>query len=126
MSNIDYIHEEQAADIGNFLVGRLLPFRQKRSIGPFVFIDHMVPACLVECSVLHRYCSGTAMENTPGASTWMTARKGVVHSERTPEHLRTRDKFLHGIQICVALPKELEFMQPEFFHVEARDIPSWK
>lgn len=46
MSNIDFIREETAANIGNFLVGRLLPFRQKRSIGPFVFIDHMGPACL--------------------------------------------------------------------------------
>lgn len=148
MSNIDYIHEEQAADIGNFLVGRLLPFRQKRSIGPFVFIDHMGPACLAdhenldvgphphiglstltylfEGSIFHRDSLGTAMEITPGAVNWMTAGKGVVHSERTPEHLRTRDKFLHGLQIWVALPKELEFMQPEFFHVEARDIPSWK
>ena len=44
MSNIDIINPEKAADIGNFLVGRLLPFRQKRSVGPFVFIDHMGPA----------------------------------------------------------------------------------
>lgn len=46
MSNIDFIFPEKAADIGNFLVGRLLPFRQKRNIGPFVFIDHMGPTNL--------------------------------------------------------------------------------
>lgn len=147
MSNIDYIREEQAADIGNFLVGRLLPFRQKRSIGPFVFIDHMGPACLADHqnldvgphphiglstltylfdgAIFHRDSMGTAMEITPGAVNWMTAGKGVVHSERTPEYLRTKDKFLHGLQIWVALPKALEFMEPEFFHIEANDIPAW-
>ncbi|PVH24393.1 pirin family protein [Sphingobacterium corticibacter] len=148
MSNIDFILEEKAADIGNFLVGRLLPFRQKRSIGPFVFIDHMGPACLADHenldvgphphiglstltylfdgAIFHRDSIGTAMEITPGAVNWMTAGKGVVHSERTPEHLRTRDKYMHGLQIWVALPKELEFMDPEFHHTEAKDIPAWE
>lgn len=148
MSNIDFIREETAANIGNFLVGRLLPFRQKRSIGPFVFIDHMGPACLAdhenldvgphphiglstltylfEGSIFHRDSLGTAMEITPGAVNWMTGGKGVTHSERTPEHLRQRDKFLHGLQIWVALPKELEFMDPEFHHTEAKDIPAWE
>lgn len=148
MSNIDFIREETAANIGNFLVGRLLPFRQKRAIGPFVFIDHMGPACLAdhenldvgphphiglstltylfEGSIFHRDSLGTAIEITPGAVNWMTAGKGVVHSERTPEYLRQQDKFLHGLQIWVALPKELEFMDPEFHHIEAKDIPSWE
>lgn len=148
MSNIDFIREEKAANIGNFMVGRLLPFRQKRSIGPFVFIDHMGPACLAdhenldvgphphiglstltylfEGSIFHRDSLGTAMEIKPGAVNWMTAGKGVVHSERTPEYLRQKDKFLHGLQIWVALPKNLEFMDPEFHHTEASDIPTWK
>lgn len=148
MSNIDFIREEKAANIGNFLVGRLLPFRQKRSIGPFVFIDHMGPACLAdhenldvgphphiglstltylfEGSIFHRDSLGTAMEITPGAVNWMTGGKGVVHSERTPEYLRHQDKFMHGLQIWVALPKELEFMEPEFHHTEAKDIPAWE
>lgn len=148
MSNIDFIREETVANIGNFLVGRLLPFRQKRSIGPFVFIDHMGPACLAEHenldvaphphiglstltylfegAIFHRDSIGSAMEITPGAVNWMTAGGGVVHSERTPEYLRQKDKFLHGLQIWVALPKELEFMEPEFYHIEAKDIPSWE
>ncbi|MGJ1203300.1 pirin family protein [Sphingobacterium lactis] len=148
MSNIDFIKEETAADIGNFLVGRLLPFRQKRSIGPFVFIDHMGPACLADHenldvgphphiglstltylfdgAIFHRDSLGTAMEIKPGAVNWMTAGKGVVHSERTPEYLRQQDKYLHGLQIWVALPKELEFMEPEFHHIEANDIPAWE
>jgi redox-sensitive bicupin YhaK (pirin superfamily) len=148
MSNIDFIREETAANIGNFMVGRLLPFRQKRSIGPFVFIDHMGPACLADHenldvgphphiglstltylfdgSIFHRDSLGTAMEIKPGAVNWMTAGKGVVHSERTPEYLRVKDKYLHGLQIWVALPKDLEFMEPEFHHTEADQIPAWE
>lgn len=148
MSNIAIIIEERAADIGNFLVGRLLPFRQKRSVGPFVFIDHMGPAALkdyqnldvpphphiglstltylFEGAIMHRDSLGTELEIQPGAVNWMTAGKGVVHSERTPEYLRQTDKNLHGLQIWVALPKVLEEMEPNFFHVEANAIPSWE
>lgn len=147
MSNIQLIIEERAADIGNFLVGRLLPFRQKRAVGPFVFIDHMGPAklsdhqnldvgphphiglstltYLFEGAIMHRDSIGSVMEIQPGAVNWMTAGKGVVHSERTPEYLRHSEKHLHGLQIWVALPKDLEEMEPSFTHIEAADIPSW-
>lgn len=148
MSNISLIIEERAANIGNFLVGRLLPFREKRAVGPFVFIDHMGPAhlsdhenmdvpphphiglstltFLFEGSIMHRDSLGTELEIKPGAVNWMTAGKGIVHSERTPEYLRHSDKMLHGLQIWVALPKELEQMDPNFTHVEADDIPAWE
>lgn len=148
MSNIQLIIEERAADIGNFLVGRLLPFREKRSVGPFVFIDHMGPAqlkdyqnldvpphphiglstltYLFEGSIMHRDSIGSEMEIKPGAVNWMTAGKGVVHSERTPEYLRTSEKHLHGLQIWVALPKHLEQVEPTFHHIEAKDIPQWE
>lgn len=148
MSNIDFIHEEKAANIGNFLVGRLLPFRQKRSIGPFVFIDHMGPTCLADYenldvpphphiglstltylfdgAIMHRDSMGNELVIEPGAVNWMTAGKAVTHSERTPEYLRHKDKFLHGLQIWVALPKDLEFMDPEFSHIEQKDIPHWE
>ncbi|WP_288763869.1 pirin family protein [uncultured Weeksella sp.] len=148
MSNIDFIHEEKAADIGNFLVGRLLPFRQKRNIGPFVFIDHMGPVTLdpyqnldvgphphvglstitylFEGSIMHRDSLGNEMEIKPGAVNWMTAGKGVTHSERTPEYLRTKDKSLHGLQIWVAMPKELENSAPSFHHIDANQLPSWE
>jgi redox-sensitive bicupin YhaK (pirin superfamily) len=147
MSNIQLIIEERAADIGNFLVGRLLPFRQKRAVGPFVFIDHMGPAklsdhqnldigphphiglstltYLFEGSIMHRDSIGSVMEIQPGAVNWMTSGKGVVHSERTPEYLRHSEKYLHGLQIWVALPTELEEMDPSFTHIEADEIPSW-
>jgi redox-sensitive bicupin YhaK (pirin superfamily) len=75
---------------------------------------------------LHRDSVGTEMEITPGAVNWMTAGKGVVHSERTPEYLRTTDKSLHGLQIWVALPKEKENIDPSFVHIEAKDIPEWE
>ncbi|MGV4412885.1 pirin family protein [Chryseobacterium sp. T1] len=148
MSNIGIIIPERAANIGNFMVGRLLPFIDKRSVGPFVFIDHMGPAklkdyenldvpphphiglstltYLFEGAIMHKDSIGSALEIHPGAVNWMTAGKGVVHSERTPENLRHTDKSLHGLQIWVALPKELEQSEPSFHHIEAQDIPSWE
>lgn len=147
-SNVGLILEEKAADIGNFIVGRLLPFRQKRAVGPFVFIDHMGPACLKEHqnidvpphphiglstltylfdgSIFHRDSLGNAIEIKPGEVNWMTAGKGVVHSERTPEYLRKHDKYLHGFQIWIALPKHLEQTEPSFFHINKEDIPTWE
>lgn len=148
MSNIGLIIEERAANIGNFLVGRLLPFREKRAVGPFVFIDHMGPAALndfqnldvaphphiglstltylLEGSIQHKDSLGNDIEIKPGAVNWMTAGKGVVHSERTPEYLRKTDKKLHGFQIWVGLPKELEQSEPTFHHTEASGIPQWE
>jgi redox-sensitive bicupin YhaK (pirin superfamily) len=148
MSNIDLIIEERAADIGKFLVGRLLPFRQKRMVGPFIYIDHMGPVklnersnfdilphphiglstltFLFEGSITHRDTLGNEVDINPGAVNWMTAGKGIVHSERTPEHLRNSELLMHGLQIWVALPKHLEQMDPEFFHVTAEEIPAWE
>lgn len=147
MSNISLIIEERAANIGSFMVGRLLPFRQKRSVGPFVFIDHMGPVklnerenldvlphphiglstltFLFEGSMMHRDSIGSELEIQPGAVNWMTAGSGVVHSERTPERLRNSPKMMHGLQIWVALPKELEEIAPSFTHIPADEIPSW-
>lgn len=147
MSNIGLIIEERAANIGNFMVGRLLPFRQKRMVGPFTFIDHMGPAALnkyenldvgphphiglstltylFEGAIMHRDSLGTEVEIQPGAVNWMTAGRGVTHSERTPAYLRKSDKFLHGLQIWVALPKELEECEPSFHHINGEDLPQW-
>ena len=147
MSNIKLIIEERAANIGKFMVGRLLPFRQKRMVGPFIYIDHMGPVklserenfdvlphphiglstltFLFEGSIMHRDTLGNEVEIKPGAVNWMTAGKGIVHSERTPEYLRHSTINMHGLQIWVALPKDLEQMEPEFFHVEEKEIPRW-
>lgn len=148
MSNTALIIAERAASIGNFMVGRLLPFRQKRAVGPFVFIDHMGPAkmspdehldvpphphiglstltYLFEGSIFHKDSLGSQIEIKPGAVNWMTAGKGVVHSERTPEYIRPTEKVLHGLQIWVALPKHLEQCEPSFAHIEETEIPHWQ
>jgi len=147
MSNIQLIIEERATSIGSFMVGRLLPFRQKRMVGPFIYIDHMGPVklnerknfdilphphiglstltFLFEGSIMHRDTLGTEMEIKPGAVNWMTAGKGIVHSERTPNYLRNEDISLHGLQIWVALPKDREEMEPQFYHASEDEIPSW-
>lgn len=147
MSNISLIIEERAAHIGKFIVGRLLPFRQKRMVGPFIYIDHMGPVklnerdnfdvlphphiglstltFLFEGSIMHRDSLGNELEIKPGEVNWMTAGKGIVHSERTPEYLRNSEKSMHGLQIWVALPKHLEQMEPGFFHLEKERIPAW-
>jgi redox-sensitive bicupin YhaK (pirin superfamily) len=148
MSNINLIIEERPRDIGNFMVGRLLPFKDKRMVGPFIFIDHMGPAemtedenldigphphiglstlsYLFEGTIIHRDSLGTEIEIRPGQVNWMTAGSGIVHSERTPIYLRHSKKRLHGLQIWVALPKELEEMEPAFFHANAEDLPQWE
>lgn len=147
MSNIKLIIEERAANIGKFMVGRLLPFRQKRMVGPFIYIDHMGPVklnerqnfdvlphphiglstltFLFEGSIMHRDTLGNEIEIKTGAVNWMTAGKGIVHSERTPEYLRDSPLYMHGLQIWVALPKDLEQMEPQFSHIEEKDIPAW-
>jgi redox-sensitive bicupin YhaK (pirin superfamily) len=148
MSNLQLIIEERPSVVGNFMVGRLLPFREKRMVGPFAFIDHMGPAhlsaednfdvpphphiglstltYLFEGSIMHRDSLGSAVEIKPGEVNWMTAGNGITHSERTPERLRHSPKSLHGLQIWVALPKHLEHMEPEFFHVDGAEIPQWE
>jgi len=149
MSNIGLIIEERSRDIGDFLVGRLLPFRKKRMIGPFIFIDHMGPTELgptrymdvdqhphiglstltymLQGEILHEDSIGSKQLIQPGSVNWMTAGSGVSHTERTPEHLRNGKKFTaHGYQIWVALPKELEDMAPEFHHIPGEQLPRWQ
>lgn len=147
MSNINLIIEERTTQMGSIRVGRLLPFREKRMVGPFIFIDHMGPVVfserdqfdvlphphiglstltfLFEGSIMHRDSIGNQLEIMPGEVNWMTAGKGVVHSERTPDHLRQSEKKLHGLQIWVALPKHLEQMEPSFTHLRKEEIPAW-
>ena len=148
MSNTDLIIEERSRDIGDFLVGRLIPFRKKRMVGPFIFIDHMGPSeigpgkymdigqhphiglstltYLLEGEIEHRDTLGTRQLVTPGAVGFMTSGRGIVHTERTPEQLRDGRTFTaHGYQIWVALPKALQRMQPEFSYTAATDLPRW-
>lgn len=148
MSNTDLIIEERSRDIGDFLVGRLIPFRKKRMVGPFIFIDHMGPSkigpgkymdinqhphiglstltYLFEGQIHHKDSLGTDQVINPGSVNWMTAGKGVTHTERTPILLRDGGHYqVHGYQIWVALPREKEDMEPEFVHLDGSQIPKW-
>lgn len=148
MSNTGIIIAERSRDIGDFLVGRLLPFRKKRMVGPFVFIDHMGPTkittnyldigqhphiglstltYLFEGEIMHRDSIGSLQKIIPGAVNFMTAGEGVVHTERTPVELRNGDSHtVHGFQIWIALPKDKEDIEPTFQHLEADKLPYWK
>lgn len=149
MANNRLLVDERKADLGNFMVGRLLPFRKKRQVGPFTFIDHMGPATLgkgkyidvdqhphiglstltylFEGEIMHRDSMGTVQLISPGDVGFMTAGKGVTHTERTPVSSRNEEELtLHGYQIWVALPKEKEEIDPIFDYYPSKDIPEWK
>ena len=149
MANNRLLVNERIADLGNFLVGRLLPIKEKRQVGPFTFIDHMGPAVfgngkyidvdqhphiglstltyLFEGEIQHRDSIGSNQIIKAGDVGFMTSGSGVTHTERTPEHLRNKDAFsMHGYQIWVALPKEMEEMQPSFDYHPSSEIPTWK
>lgn len=148
MANNKLIVDERQKDLGNFMVGRLLPFRKKRQVGPFTFIDHMGPArigdgnyvdvdqhphtglstltYLFEGEIEHRDSLGSVQVISPGDVGFMTSGKGVTHTERTPQDRRDgKGSNLHGYQIWVALPKAQEEMEPRFDYYPGKDIPSW-
>jgi redox-sensitive bicupin YhaK (pirin superfamily) len=147
MSVTDLIIEERSRDIGDFLVGRFLPFRKKRMVGPFIFIDHMGPTLLkpghymdvdqhphiglatltylTEGELLHSDSLGTVQRISPGAVNLMVAGKGVTHTERTPADLRKSTYTINGYQIWIALPEDKEDMKPDFHHIKPEELPSW-
>ncbi|MDM0112695.1 pirin family protein [Variovorax sp. J22R133] len=130
---------------GGFMVRRLLPAATKRSVGPFVFFDHFGPATehagrehdvrphphiglatvtyLFEGAMMHRDSLGTTQEIRPGAINWMTAGRGIVHSERKPDQLLEAEYVNHGLQLWAALPVAFEEVEPSFSHTAASDIP---
>jgi redox-sensitive bicupin YhaK (pirin superfamily) len=136
----------QAKDLGGgFVVSRLLPAARRRSVGPFVFFDHFGPATerpglnhdvrphphiglatvtyLFEGAMMHRDSLGNAQRIEPGAINWMSAGRGIVHSERKPDDLKDRSYTNHGLQLWVALPREHEEDEPSFRHTPASAIP---
>jgi redox-sensitive bicupin YhaK (pirin superfamily) len=130
---------------GGFTVKRLLPHASARSIGPFVFLDHIGPALLGpdqgldvrphphiglatvtflwEGTIMHRDSVGSAQEIAAGDVNWMTAGRGISHSERTPERLRGQPQRMHGLQTWVALPLGHEEDPPAFAHHPAASLP---
>ena len=134
-------------DLGGFSVQRSLPSDALQMVGPFIFLDHLGPAIfppgegvdvrphphinlatvtyLFEGSLLHRDSLGSVQEIVPGEVNWMTAGKGVVHSERSPDSFRENESTLHAIQTWIALPERAEEVEPSFSHHSASDLPTW-
>ena len=134
-------------DLGGFEARRSLPQDQRTLVGPFIFFDHLGPATfypgkgidvrphphinlatvtyLFEGSLMHRDSLGSVQEILPGAVNWMTAGKGIVHSERSPDHSRDKTDTLHAIQTWIALPEADEESEPSFCHYPAADLPQW-
>ena len=130
---------------GGFVVRRMLPAAKRQSVGPFIFFDHFGPLVqqpdvntdvrphphvglatvtyLFEGAMMHRDSLGSVQRIEPGAVNWMTAGRGIVHSERTPDDLRHVERPLHGLQLWVALPQSQEECAPGFVHTDAADIP---
>lgn len=130
---------------GGFMVRRLLPDAKRRAVGPFVFFDHFGPVTvapgaghdvrphphiglatvtyLFEGAIQHRDNLGYNQTIAPGAINWMTAGRGIVHSERRPDELRQSTSVNHGIQLWVALPQAHEEDEPSFVHTPASAIP---
>jgi redox-sensitive bicupin YhaK (pirin superfamily) len=132
---------------GGFVVRRLLPSAQRQSVGPFLFLDHFGPVqlqpqdnhdvrphphiglatvtYLFEGAIDHRDNLGSHQVIEPGAINWMTAGRGIVHSERAPAHLRGKRYTNHGLQLWAALPKPDEEAEPAFEHTPAAALPQW-
>jgi redox-sensitive bicupin YhaK (pirin superfamily) len=132
-------------DIGGLEVRRLLPSQTHQMVGPFIFFDHMGPAefapgqgidvrphphiglatvtYLFEGAIMHRDSLGSVQRIEPGAVNWMTAGRGIVHSERSDVAERTNGSRLHGIQTWVALPKAHEQTAPGFSHHAQSTLP---
>jgi redox-sensitive bicupin YhaK (pirin superfamily) len=143
---IEKILEARPRDVAGFRVGRVLPAHGKALVGPFIFFDHMGPNVLApghgmdvpphphigletvtylfEGEAHHRDSTGASQLIVPGDINWMTAGRGVVHSERTPPAARTRGGAMHGLQLWVALPKEHEETAPTFQHHPASTLPT--
>lgn len=144
---IDLVIDQRRRDLGGFEVGRVLPFAQRRMVGPFVFFDHIGPVdfpagiprtfdvrphphiglatvtYLFDGEIMHRDSVGSEQAIRPGEVNWMVAGSGITHSERF-ERARREGGRMHGIQAWVALPGEFEETDPEFSHYDASSLPS--
>jgi redox-sensitive bicupin YhaK (pirin superfamily) len=143
MGAVELTIEPRIRSLGEFDVRRVLPAAKRRMVGPFVFLDHMGPAAfgpgegmavrphphiglatityLFEGEIMHRDSLGCVQLIEPGAVNLMTAGRGIVHSERSPD--MTAASRLHGLQSWVALPLELEETEPTFVHYPADSLP---
>jgi redox-sensitive bicupin YhaK (pirin superfamily) len=145
---LELVIEQRRRDLGGFEVGRLLPFAKRRMVGPFVFFDHMGPVefepgiplsvdvrphphiglstvtYLFDGEIMHRDSVGSEQPIRPGEVNWMTAGKGITHSERF-ERARREGGRMNGIQAWVALPEADEECDPAFAHHDGGELPSF-
>lgn len=144
-TDVDIIIEKRKRDLGGFFVGRVLPHAKRRMVGPFIFLDEMGPAAfapgagvdvrphphiglatvtyLFDGEIRHRDSLGVDQTIRPGDVNWMTAGRGIVHSERTDDALRAKGHKLHGIQSWIALPETDEETAPAFHHHPRMTLP---
>lgn len=142
---IDLIIEPKEKDLGGFSVRRSLPNRSRRTVGPWIFFDHMGPAMfpagegvnvrphphinlatvtyLFEGEILHRDSLGSEQVIRPGDLNLMVAGSGIVHSERERPEIRNAPHNVHALQLWLALPSGQEEMDPAFYHYPEADIP---
>jgi len=144
-NGVELVLLPRAHDIGGFEVRRALPAKERQMVGPFIFFDQMGPGeflagrgldvrphphiglstvtYLFNGEILHRDSLGSQQPIVPGDVNWMTAGRGIAHSERTDQVLRTHSNRLFGIQSWVALPKDAEETAPAFVHHPAASLP---
>lgn len=144
---IELVIDQRRRDLGGFQVGRVLPYAKRRMVGPFIFFDHMGPVdfppqipksvdvrphphiglstvtYLFEGEIMHRDSLGSEQAIRPGAVNWMTAGRGITHSERF-ERARREGGRMDGIQTWIALPKEHEETEPAFAHYPGERLPT--
>lgn len=148
MDEVELVITVPERDLGGFSVRRILPYATHKMVGPFIFFDHIGPAqfevgegidvrphphihlatvtYLFDGAICHRDSLGSIQFIEPGAINWMIAGHGIVHSERTPEHVRHSKSSLHGIQCWVALPDNCEEMPPHFYHFSQGSLPEFQ
>lgn len=146
---IEMVIDARRKDLGGFEVGRVLPFHARRMVGPFIFLDQMGPAefapgseainvrphphiglstltYLFEGEIMHRDSTGATQAIRPGEVNWMTAGKGIVHSERTDPLKKSTGGPMHGMQAWIALPTGAEDVDPSFHHHGEADQPAYE
>ena len=144
-TSVETVIVPRTRDLGGFEVRRVLPSRARQMVGPFIFFDQMGLAefsvgqgidvrphphinlatvtYLFDGEIIHHDSLGTMIPIRPGAVNWMTAGRGIVHSERTSPELKARGSRLFGLQTWVALPAAHEEADPSFAHYEETDLP---
>lgn len=145
INQVQLVIESRSKELSGMPISRVLPWVKKRMVGPFIFLDHMGPVhftptqkmnvnahphiglstltYLFKGRIHHKDSLGTSLVIVPGEVNWMTAGSGISHSEKTPAEDLGRETDVHGLQFWVALPDDLEEIEPSFFNFKNHQIP---